>query len=568
MVLEFEFNYVGNNDLLENFLQEISASGGCEFYIKKSADFVYLYAQGTEKELADFSDHLAQELPYSIFLRSTAAKVVEKFNRNESSKIAPCEVILPMTPKSMKEAEKTGDFRIKSEIGKEYVLGEVPTIEEAVEKLISELAPEAIGGDCCNFGITTESYTINLLKPANSGHFVIMPTDLKFLPRIAVASEEEAAAISAIERPVVEMKLNAIFRAKYLDSFPLMAHIALPGDLYLYLLCLELAKRDVEAIAVSNYHEHITKHKNARAIVMPLKTQNVLVSAGDFLPQKIDKFLTIKEPHFRIFAAAIEDQNKKQDRSLGFYFSDSNDDYVMFNSPETGAKELLKVWLPDNIDDLLAAIESDETGAKLLENYKAKFPENFANFLAIKEDAAKLNIRVLNNGAFRQNIAALWAIAAVFTGLSNSIFDSAHTADSFHKILHNAAFSAAPKGQRIDYKLKSGENAIDGVRFLRSVISFKLAGADNEILSLGIVESLAHFISDLVSIVCNKETTDFTLIETRNFGEFIKSLDFRSRADAVFFTGRLFACAKLSEIALEKVGASRKCYFPSALALE
>ena len=56
------------------------------------------------------------------------------------------------------------------------------------------------------------------------------------------------------------------------------------------------------------------------------------------------------------------------------------------------------------------------------------------------------------------------------------------------------------KGPRIDFRLekdKEGKIYLDTLRTLRSVMSFKLAGVESELLCFGILDSMAEFFANL-----------------------------------------------------------------------
>ncbi|RDU60897.1 hypothetical protein [Helicobacter sp. MIT 14-3879] len=66
-------------------------------------------------------------------------------------------------------------------------------------------------------------------------------------------------------------------------------------------------------------------------------------------------------------------------------------------------------------------------------------------------------------------------------------------------VLEYAAKCVRDRGPRIDYNLvrKDSDIVLDYPRILRSIISFYLAGVENELLCYGVVESLAEFIGTL-----------------------------------------------------------------------
>lgn len=72
-------------------------------------------------------------------------------------------------------------------------------------------------------------------------------------------------------------------------------------------------------------------------------------------------------------------------------------------------------------------------------------------------------------------------------------------------VLEGANNALVSKGPRIDYKLKESDKIynkeFDVLKFIQSGISYKLAGTDDRVISLGYVESFAQFISSCVDMV-------------------------------------------------------------------
>ncbi len=88
------------------------------------------------------------------------------------------------------------------------------------------------------------------------------------------------------------------------------------------------------------------------------------------------------------------------------------------------------------------------------------------------------------------------------------IFDSAATILGFHAqesndknaIFYRAYRFVRERGPRIDYKLlrKDNEISLDYHRIIRSCLSFKCAGMEDEILCFGLLDSLSEFVATLV----------------------------------------------------------------------
>ena len=85
-----------------------------------------------------------------------------------------------------------------------------------------------------------------------------------------------------------------------------------------------------------------------------------------------------------------------------------------------------------------------------------------------------------------------------------------------NSVLENANNCFLEKGPRIDYKLfdskKIFHRKFDYIGMIKTAISFKLAGVDEETISLGLVESLANFIgNEIDNINSSYEVTGVSL---------------------------------------------------------
>jgi hypothetical protein len=527
VILAYEFIYVSKNAVLENFLSAIAVEAKRDFYIKKNNEKITLYVRGDENELESFSRLLSLELPTSIYLRGVSARAIDEWNPNEADRVEPLNAALSFTPKSLRVVNRDGDYRIAPEIGLKTPLEDMPPIDSVLAKLDNGESV-AIKG----------KYTI---APAsrceNITNAVVMPTDMAFIAAIAIAKDEDINALASIERPIVKLPSNIIFQSQYRKA-PRIINVALAGDPYLYLLSSALSVRGVKAFALENYD---------RIEVTALKRQNVIVKDAG-ASAIADRFSAIEGAHYRAFAAAIAERGLQKEPNLGFFLSLTNDDRVIFNSPQEGAIELLKVDFPPSIADIFSAIRSSESGAKALNAYRERYADIFAAIEAVRFENA------------RKNIASLWGIAGLLLGFGGDL------KTAFNTLIENLAFNSAARGARIDYKLT--ENAIDAIAFFRSVISFKLADSPNELIVFGICESLTSFISDLLDLLDAGTSAEAGLKQTRNAERLLEKIKPNVTPKNIFLLGSLFSNKTFSELTIANVSSNRRLLFPDALPLE
>ena len=133
---------------------------------------------------------------------------------------------------------------------------------------------------------------------------------------------------------------------------------------------------------------------------------------------------------------------------------------------------------------MLEAIRSmDEGGMRLVNNFKNSFPDLYDKIEQLEFKSPK----------HTSDISKIWSMAAVFIGL----YDGDDALESCEVLEATAIEFGGKSGPRIDYKVISTEEGyqLDLRLAIRSVMSFKLAGLDDYLLSFGFIDSLADFIA-------------------------------------------------------------------------
>ncbi|MBF7049537.1 Kae1-like domain-containing protein, partial [Campylobacter volucris] len=148
---------------------------------------------------------------------------------------------------------------------------------------------------------------------------------------------------------------------------------------------------------------------------------------------------------------------------------------------------LLKLNLPKSFDEFYELASKDDTAKRLLENYQKEFT------------LPKMNLNL------NHNFFGIFCMVGVILDLDNDLTQAGL------KLLHLADESKMAKGVRIDFKFNE-EKEFDYTKTLRSVMSFKLAGVEEQIIALGVVESLAYFLRDLFDDLKAKEQADCVVL--------------------------------------------------------
>jgi hypothetical protein len=95
--------------------------------------------------------------------------------------------------------------------------------------------------------------------------------------------------------------------------------------------------------------------------------------------------------------------------------------------------------------------------------------------------------------------------------------------EGFNGILKYANSAMTKKGPRIDYKMK--DKNLDPLWAVRTVMSFKLAGVDDYLLSFGVIESFAEFLTNIYDQLHKESLLDGAVIVGDLFeGEFLNKV--------------------------------------------
>ncbi len=541
MVLKFIFELDSNSGVIEKILIRVAKRLNIKLGLSRDLKYLYAYIESNEEGINNFSRELSRELPLSIFLKSLNAEVVEEF-KDDLQKDFPT-INLPPCPKCLSEAKnpqnenyynpfhhcevcgyKNGELRIEN--------GELK-YKELFEKLADKLRSEGkiyIQTMNGKFEITTD------LESAEQ----IVAVDLAAVATYFMSFEGDAKALGSIEKPLVNLKTNLNFKKEYGVSNPAYC-VKLPDCMVLELLCEEI-KNDIKLIGLKkseNSADFEFELDNSDvipvAVVCDTKNKDILIQSGErgILP-KFEKYLNkdIEIGYGKFKAVCKENKtvllqtNDKQESktklpyagyfgvlnqweledkvTLGFALYKENENKIMINSPKFGLVEYIDFDFKfHNFSEIFAAIKTmNETGEKLVNNFATKQPQSFENALSANFDTKK------------QGIAYLWGIIGIILGLSDNIDEG------YEKVIEYANSAMTKKGVRIDYKMKNKN--LDPLWAIRTAMSFKLAGVDNYLLSYGVLESFAEFLTNVYEELNNESPLEGAVLVGDLFeGEFL-----------------------------------------------
>ncbi|GAA8488950.1 hydrogenase biosynthesis protein HydE [Helicobacter pylori] len=275
---------------------------------------------------------------------------------------------------------------------------------------------------------------------------------------------EDAKYLASLEKPCVKASLKSVFK----DTFKNDEIIAqLPYDPILNLLCHILQDEGIEFVFTheSRSCEALLHYealfKTPKRLITPAK-KFVLENHLSTLPFKDELEFLRETPN-----------------SIVLYFSFKRPTRLLLHA-NGSLKTLLSVSFDFN--QIFNLLKQDEKASRMLQNYAAKFPDFYARLLGL----SKYNL----GGA---NLLDFFRILGFVLGYSEDF--------CAQSVISLAKECLRPKGPRIDYKIFKDDSlkmALNFSKIMHSAMSFRLAGVENEILSLGILDSLAEFLGNFI----------------------------------------------------------------------
>lgn len=516
MILEYKFEYLSNNNTLINYLLDIAGDEKMTIALVRDEDNINCYAQAEQDELLAFSDKISTNLPMSMFLTNTDLKIVEEMPKSNIKTTIDKKYNLSFCPKCLQKVqdEKSDNYynpfttckmcSNTSSIDKLIVSNgdETKDISEFKE-VIQEVAKNI--NDGLKVKIKTLSGTFvfekldNLKDQENQTDINLLCTNLINIANVLIAKKAEVVALASIEKPQLNLKINEVYKYKNIIKTP-SVNVRYSNDLMMYLISKELINYGIDFLSYKkddtfDYSVDFNGFEQNEELDIPkvklLSNDKLVVLESNNYDKRLNQFYEKFEESSKSQAiVALNENNLLKKKVLNFYNSTTQDDNVVLYSYElNGFLDILKYELPNTMQELFDTIANDdETGEKLLNNYKNKFPENY-------EKALNFDMSTLN----ANSIVSFWTIVETILDLNDTI-------------LNLAGASLLEKGPRIDYKLLEQEEFYDKtfniVKLIKSGVSFRLAGVDDNTISLGYIESYTHFISSIIDLVTEEGELD------------------------------------------------------------
>ncbi len=444
-------------------LEQMACNLQARFYSVYKDNTASFYLQASAETTLEFAQKLSEILPFSLdFSFLSLKEITEPLDENLFQTTS-------LSKPLFMNAKEHQDFLDKNSSLYANALGFVKnvafkgTIIHSPKELIdclTQLKGMLKTQDFIPIHTSMGALSLSLKNPSPSVIF----SDLSSVLSCTKLPLEDAKYLASLEKPSIKASLKSVFK----DTFKNDEIIAqLPFDLILNLLCRILQDEGIEFVFIhaNNSQEALlyyeTLFKTPKRLITPTK-KFVLENNLSTLAFK-DELEFLKEtPH-----------------SIVLYLSFKRPTRLLLHA-NGSLKTLLSVSFDFNQSFNL--LKQDEKASRMLKNYATKFPNFYARILELS-----------NHNLGGANLLDFFQILGFVLGYSEDFCTQS--------VISLAKECLRPKGPRIDYKILKNDSfkmALNFSKVMHSAMSFRLAGVENEILSLGILDSLAEFLGNFI----------------------------------------------------------------------
>ncbi|GAA8660971.1 hydrogenase biosynthesis protein HydE [Helicobacter pylori] len=465
MVFVFLFK-CANEETSLNFtplLEQMACNLQARFYSVYKDNTASFYLQASAETTLEFAQKLSEILPFSLdFSFLSLKEITEPLDENLFQTTSLSKPLFMNAKEHQDFLDKNSslyanalDF-VKNTAFKGAIIHSPKELIDCLTQLKETLKTQ----DFIPIHTSRGALSLSLKNPSPSVIF----SDLSSVLSCTKLPLEDAKYLASLEKPSIKASLKSVFK----DTFKNDEIIAqLPFDPILNLLCRILQDEGIEFVFThaNNSQEALLHYETL------FKTPNRLIT-----PTK--KFVLENNLSAIIFKDELEFL-KETPHSIVLYLSFKHPTRLLLHA-NGSLKTLLSVSFDFNQSFNL--LKQDEKASRMLQNYKAKFPNFYARILEL----SKYQL----GGA---NLLDFFQILGFVLGYSEDF--------CAQSVISLAKECLRPKGPRIDYKILKDDSfkmALNFSKVMHSAMSFRLAGAENEILSLGILDSLAEFLGNFI----------------------------------------------------------------------
>jgi len=537
MHIAFKFKYIHNNGLFIRLLNRIQELSDIPLSLYHDDMNYTIEASGDQTALETLAEQISTLVPQSLFLRDYKIEEIDRVEDSEtetaslSDNHAPYKI--PYCPECQDSVVKTlNPFNPCSVCGfseTSLTIEDLSTFtgittptEEAFFIQLANVLSEKGELTLPTYNGVRRFSLLNSNAHSDEGILFCNPSDIS---EMFLITQGELESLMMVEKPTVRLKAKLMFRSEYELHEPFYP-VFFADDKVTLALSTALKNKGIDAVfsdpiptlrVATALDEHliITPGRDMLPWSVPMSLKNPsfceyggFQAYGDDNGLQLDTTLELdKQAYIRYVAndessksngairfepahAALRSivvEHALEGKSLcGIHFSREHVSHIFSFSSKIGYTPMV-LFRDENITqpkDMLEAIASmDEGGMRLVNNFKNSFPELYE----------KIEQLQFKNHVYTSDLTKIWSMAAVFIGLyeGNDAMESC-------EVLESTAIEFGGKsGPRIDYKVISTDEGyqLDMRLAIRSVMSFKLAGLDDYLLSFGFIDSLADFIA-------------------------------------------------------------------------
>ncbi|MCQ2866898.1 protein hydE [Helicobacter pylori] len=465
MVFVFLFKCVNEKTSLifTPLLEQMAFHLQARFYSVYKDNMTSFYLQASAETTLEFVQKLSEILPFSLdFSFLSLKEITEPLDENLFQTTSPSKPLFMNAKEHQDFLDKNASLYadtlglIENTAFKGKMIYSPKELIDCLTQLKGMLKTQ----DFIPISTSRGALSLSLKNPSPSVIF----SDLSSVLTCTKLPLEDAKYLASLEKPSIKAPLKSVFK----DTFKNDEIIAqLPYDPILNLLCHILQDEGIEFVFTheSRSCEALLHYealfKTPKRLITPTKNF-VLENHLSTFPFKDELEFLSATPN-----------------SIVLYFSFKRPTRLLLHA-NGSLKTLLSVGFDFN--QIFNLLKQDEKASRMLQNYAAKFPDFYARIVELSQ---------YNLGG--ANVLDFFRILGFVLGYSEDFHS--------HSVISLAKECLRPKGPRIDYKILKDDSlkmALNFSKIMHSAMSFRLAGVENEILSLGILDSLAEFLGNFI----------------------------------------------------------------------
>ncbi|MDO7809192.1 protein hydE [Helicobacter pylori] len=465
MAFVFLFKCVNEKTSL-NFtplLEQMAFHLQARFYSVYKDNMTSFYLQASAEITLEFAQKLSEILPFSLdFSFLSLKEITEPLDENLFQTASPSKPLFMNAKEHQDFLDKNASLYanalgfVKNTAFKGKMIHSPKELIDCLTQLKGMLKTQ----DFIPIFTSRGALSFSLKNPSPSVIF----SDLSSVLTCTKLPLEDAKYLASLEKPSIKAPLKSVFK----DTFKNDEIIAqLPYDPILNLLCHILQDEGIEFVFTHESHSCETLLHYEALFKTP---KRLITPAKNF----------VLENHLSTFPFKDElEFLSATPNSIVLYFSFKCPTRLLLHA-NGSLKTLLSVSFDFN--QIFNLLKQDEKASRMLQNYAAKFPDFYARIAELSQ---------YNLGG--ANLLDFFRILGFVLGYSEDFHS--------HSVISLAKECLRPKGPRIDYKILKDDSlkmALNFSKIMHSAMSFRLAGVENEILSLGILDSLAEFLGNFI----------------------------------------------------------------------